>query len=79
LFRLDRWDELFATELKWRALERSHARERVGETCYFVALCASAHALRGETEKAESYRNESYAYMIGMSGQPDEWQRNQFY
>lgn len=32
LYRLDRWDELLATELKWRDLERRYARERVGET-----------------------------------------------
>jgi tetratricopeptide (TPR) repeat protein len=79
LFRLDRWDELFATELRWRELERTFARERVGETCYFVALCASARALRGEHEQAALYRDESYAYMIAMSGPPEAWQRNQFY
>lgn len=79
LFRLDRWDELFETEKKWRALEQQYARARVGETCYFVALSASAHALRGEKERAIIYAQESYAYMLSMSGQPEEWQRNQFY
>jgi len=44
-----------------------------------VALSATIHALRGETETAHSYSTESYEYMISMSGQPDEWQRNQFY
>lgn len=79
LFRLDRWDELFETERRWRALEQQYARERVGETCYFVALSASAHALRGESEQAHGYARESYEYMLSMSGQPAEWQRNQFY
>ncbi|HKZ54267.1 MAG TPA: adenylate/guanylate cyclase domain-containing protein [Anaerolineales bacterium] len=31
-FRLDRWDDLLATEEKWRDLERRYTRERVGET-----------------------------------------------
>lgn len=79
LFRLDRWDDLFETEKKWRELEREYPRERVGETCYFVALCASAHALRGERAQTAIYRAESYDYMVSVSGQPDEWQRNQHY
>jgi tetratricopeptide (TPR) repeat protein len=32
LFRMDRWDEVLATEVKWRELEAQHVRERVGET-----------------------------------------------
>jgi hypothetical protein len=44
-----------------------------------VALSASVHALRGDQEMAKRYKTESYEYMISMSGQPDEWQRNQFY
>ncbi len=79
LFRLDRWDELFETEKRWRELERNYARERIGETCYAVALCASALALRGEGELAAHYRAESFDYMVSMSGQPGEWQRNQHY
>jgi tetratricopeptide (TPR) repeat protein len=31
-FRLDRWDEVLETELRWRELERHYPRERVGET-----------------------------------------------
>jgi tetratricopeptide (TPR) repeat protein len=78
-FRLDRWDELLATEERWRALERRYPRERVGETCFFVALCASAYALRGDLERASVYRKEAYDYMISMSGSLEGWQRNQFY
>jgi len=44
-----------------------------------VALSASIHALRGETEKVVQYSSEAYDYMVSMSGQPEEWQRNQFY
>ena len=32
LFRADRWDEVLATETKWRDLEQRYSRERVGET-----------------------------------------------
>ncbi len=31
-FRLDRWDEVLATEERWRDLEQRYSRERVGET-----------------------------------------------
>ena len=79
LFRLDRWDEVLEVEEVWRELERLYSRERVGETCFFVALSASVHALRGDLERAKSYAEESYDYMVSMSGLPEEWQRNQFY
>jgi hypothetical protein len=42
-------------------------------------MSASVHALRGNQQKARDYAAESYDYMVSMSGQPDEWQRNQFY
>jgi hypothetical protein len=44
-----------------------------------VALSASVHALRGDHEVSSRYKKESYDYMVSMSGQPQEWQRNQFY
>jgi hypothetical protein len=78
-FRLDRWDDVLATEEKWRDLERRFTRERIGETCFFVALSASIHALRGDLERADAYSQESYDYMVAMSGEPERWQRNQFY
>lgn len=79
LFRLDRWDDALALEEKWRALEHHYSRERVGATCFAVALSASVHALRGDRQRADAYAKESFDYMIGMSGPMDEWQRNQFY
>jgi class 3 adenylate cyclase len=79
LYRLDRWDEVIALEDRWRDLERRYTRERVGETCFFVALSASVHALRGEMDKSQAYTTEAYDYMVSMSGQPEGWQRNQFY
>jgi class 3 adenylate cyclase/tetratricopeptide (TPR) repeat protein len=78
-FRLDRWDEVLATEEEWRELEQSYTREQIGETCFFVALSASVHALRGDVSQASAYAKESYDYMVSMSGLPDQWQRNQFY
>jgi tetratricopeptide (TPR) repeat protein len=79
LFRMDKWDEVLAIEKKWRDLENRYSRERVGETCFFVALSGSVHALRGNGIQADSYAKESYDYMVSMSGLPEHWQRNQFY
>jgi hypothetical protein len=79
LFRMDRWDDVLAIEERWRDLEKSHSRQRIGETCFFVALSSSVYALRGDEEKANGYAQESYDYMVSMSGLPENWQRNQFY
>jgi tetratricopeptide (TPR) repeat protein len=79
LFRMDRWDEVLAVEEKWRELENEYIRERIGETCFFVALSASVYALRGDDDQANSYAKESFDYMVSMSGLPENWQRNQFY
>ncbi len=79
LFRLDRWDEVLATEEKWRDLEKRYSRRRVGATCFAVALSASVHALRGDLDQAHRYGKESADYMIAVSGSMEEWQRNQFY
>jgi len=35
--------------------------------------------LRGNLEQANTFRQASYEYMLAMSGQPERWQRNQFY
>jgi tetratricopeptide (TPR) repeat protein len=32
LFRLDKWDDVFATEERWRDLERRYTRQRIGAT-----------------------------------------------
>ncbi|HZD10889.1 MAG TPA: adenylate/guanylate cyclase domain-containing protein, partial [Candidatus Binatia bacterium] len=79
LFRMDRWDDVLSLEQRWRDLETRYSRERVGETCFFVALSASVYALRGDVERANRYAKESYDYMVSMSGLPHNWQRNQFY
>ena len=52
LFRMDRWDEVLEIEDKWRDLEEHYSRERIGETCFFVALSGSVYALRGDYERA---------------------------
>jgi hypothetical protein len=78
-FRLDRWDEALSIETKWRELESKYPRERVGPTCFSVALSGSIHALRGDHAKAKAYEIESCDYMIAVSGAPEQWQRNQHY
>jgi class 3 adenylate cyclase/tetratricopeptide (TPR) repeat protein len=79
LFRLDRWDEMLAVEQEWRALEGRYTRARVGVTCFAAALSASVRARRGEQERAKQLADESYDYMVGFTGSPDKWQRNQFF
>ena len=79
LFRSDQWDGVLETEKVWRELEHKYARERTGETCFFVALSSSVYGLRGDHDRAAAYAEESYNYMVSMSGEPDNWQRNQFY
>ena len=78
-FRLDRWDDVLSIETRWRGLEQRYARERIGETCFAVALSASVHALRGNRVKADSYAENHTSTWSDISGGPDQWQRNQFY
>ena len=78
-FRLDRWDEMFAIEDKRRDLEQRYPRERVGATCFEIALGATVHSLRGELERARAPRQKAYDIMAGFSGPPEKWWRNQHY
>jgi tetratricopeptide (TPR) repeat protein len=78
-FRLDRWDEVLSLEEKWRDLERRYPRQRVGPTCFNVAMSGSVLAWRGRLAEAEAYAREAYDYMVLGSGPPELWQRNQFY
>ena len=78
-YRMDRWDDVLAIEAKWRELDARYSRERVGETCFFSSLTATVQAWRGDRPAAVRNRREAVDYMVSMSGQSDEWQRNQFY
>jgi ATP/maltotriose-dependent transcriptional regulator MalT len=78
-FRSDQWDDVLAMEKVWRDLEEKYPRRRTGETCFFVALSAAVYSLRGDHERARIYAEESYNYMLSMSGVETQWQRNQFY
>jgi tetratricopeptide (TPR) repeat protein len=79
--RLDQWDKVFEIDTKWRNLEARSPNfaERVGPTCFLIALAASVHALRGNLEQANTLRNEALATMIANDGPPDGWQRNNRY
>jgi tetratricopeptide (TPR) repeat protein len=78
-FRSDQWDGVLAMEEAWRDLEEKYPRRRIGETCFFVALSAAVYELRGDHERARAFAEESYNYMLSMSGDETQWQRNQFY
>jgi hypothetical protein len=78
-FRSDQWEGVLAAEKIWRDLEEKYPRRRTGETCFFVALSAAVYNLRGDHERGRAYAEESYSYMLSMSGDEMQWQRNQFY
>jgi tetratricopeptide (TPR) repeat protein len=78
-FRLDRWDEMFKTEERRRALQQLYPLERVGAPGFAIGLSAAVHALRGEFDQAKSLREESYAIMTGVSGPPERWKRSHRY
>jgi tetratricopeptide (TPR) repeat protein len=55
-FRLDRWEDMFETEERRRALQQLYPLERVGTPCFAIGLSAAVHALRGEFEQAKRLR-----------------------
>jgi tetratricopeptide (TPR) repeat protein len=79
LFRLDRWDAVLELEQQWRALERRYPRERLGPTCFSVALSAGIFAMRGDQQRARAYAEESYDFMVSIAGPEEGWPRNPFY
>lgn len=78
-FRSDQWDGVLAMEEVLRELEEQYPRRRIGETCFFVALSAAVYGLRGDHGRLRAYAEESHSYMISVSGDAEQWQRNQFY
>lgn len=79
--RLDQWDKVFEIDAKWRDLEARHSNfaERVGPTCFLIALAASIHALRGNLEQAQTLRNEALSTMIANDGPAEGWERDNRY
>ena len=75
LFRLDCWDDTLELEKKWRALEKNYPRERVGVTCFSVALSANIYAFRGNHKQSKSYSDESFDYMVSGLGPIAGWQQ----
>ncbi len=72
-FRLDRWDEALRAETRWRNLAQRFGHERLGQTCFAVAISATIHALRGDFSPARSLQTESYDLMASFWLQPGEW------
>jgi tetratricopeptide (TPR) repeat protein len=79
LYRLDRWDELLATEARRRELQDRYQLERVGAPCFSIALAAAIHGLRGELTRSRALQAESAAIMTLVSGPPERWARSQHY
>jgi tetratricopeptide (TPR) repeat protein len=81
LFRLDRWEELFELDERLRELERRYSLNQIGGgNCVVISICAAAHALRGDLNKAQVMREQAYAFMTrGGWDSPEDWERTQFY
>jgi tetratricopeptide (TPR) repeat protein len=78
LFRLDRWDDLLEIEDKLQRLQTRYAFERMGvQVCFYIALNAGVHALRGDLDRAHTRREEAYQFMTAVGGPPEQWFRNQ--
>jgi len=77
--RLDRWDQCLRIEAEWTNLEKRFGQQRLGLSCFAVALGAIVRAHRGELDLARSQRQASYDAMIAFTGPPEEWFRNQHY
>jgi hypothetical protein len=78
-FGLDRWPEMLASVARCRALAAEFSPEQTGPLCFELALSAAVHALRGQTEAAQSLREESFAIMASVSGPVETWARQQHY
>jgi DNA-binding SARP family transcriptional activator len=80
LYPLDRWDDLLALDERLRDIQARNAFERLGiATCFHLALHSAVRTLRGERERANTLREESYGIMIALAGPPEDWSRNQYF
>jgi tetratricopeptide (TPR) repeat protein len=78
-FRLDRWDEMQATEARRRELQRMYRLERLGAPCFSIGLAGAVHGLQGKTERARALQAESTEIMRRVSGPPERWGRSHYY
>jgi predicted ATPase len=80
-YRMDKWDDVLNIESSWRALEQQYTNfeERIGPTCFFIALVAAIHALRGEMDESLRLRQESVEVMMANDGPVDGWGRDNHY
>ncbi len=79
LFRLDRWDEILSLEEKSRDMQQRYPLEKIGVSCFRIAVNASIHAMRGEMDLSVTQRKESEAIMTGIVGSAEQWGREQHY
>jgi len=79
LFRLDRWDEVLELDERLRDMQQRYPVEKIGPSCYSIAVESSVHALRGEADLALRGREEARGIMISISGQPEHWNRLMHY
>lgn len=79
--RLDRWDDVLRIEKDWRSHEDQYPlfAERVGPTCFMIAMAATVYALRGDLEAAAKLRQEAVEMMIANAGPAQGWARDNRY
>jgi len=78
-FRLDRWEEMHATEAQRRELQRRYQLERLGAPCFSIGLTGAVHVLQGDFQRARLLQDESAAIMTSVSGPPERWGRSHRY
>ena len=78
-FRLDRWDEMQASEARRRELQRLYRLERLGAPCFPIGLTGAVRGLQGDLEQAELFQAESNGIMSLVSGPPTRWGRSQHF
>ncbi len=75
MFRLDRWDEVLEILDRVRDIQKRYPRERAGPECFPIALAASVHTRRGESNLGEAEREEAQAIMTSNNGALEHWGR----
>jgi tetratricopeptide (TPR) repeat protein len=77
LFSLDRWDDLFSLDARLAGIQARNPVERMGPSLWaHTSLVSVLERYRGNRDKAEALRKETYNTMIAIAGPPEDWVRN---
>ncbi|MBI3914855.1 MAG: hypothetical protein HY327_11810 [Chloroflexi bacterium] len=79
LFRLDRWDDMLKILDLARDIRTRYSREHIGGECFQIALAASVHTRRGESDLGVAERAEAHSIMTALGGPLERWGRGNLY